>query len=111
MKVVDVEVQDVEIVGFLKNPAHHYHVVGQGIGYIRVESQSPFTRRDKPCLGLAVSRSEQGHVMTHPNQLLGQVGNHTFRAAIKLRRAALIERRDLGNTHKNTLAEGRSAPC
>jgi hypothetical protein len=76
MKLVDMEVQHVEIAGALAHAIEHQHVVRSSIADACVEAQ---------CLGNAghqigrrnrIPACEQRHVMAKRHQLFGEVGNY-----------------------------------
>ena len=110
MELVDMEVQDVEVVGALAHAVQHQHVIGDRIADAGVEPQRrghaghQIGRRDR------IAAREQRHVMAERHQFFGQVGNDPLGAAIKPWGNALHQRRDLRDFH-NCLSSGPSPSC
>ena len=99
LELVDMEVQNVEILGALADAIEHQHVVGNGIPDARVEPQRlrhaghEIGRRDR------IAAREQCNLMAERHQLLGQVRDDPLGAAIKPWRNAFDQRRDLRDFH------------
>ena len=99
LELVDMEVQDVEVVGALAHAIEHQHVIGDRIDDAGVEPQRlghaghEIGRRDR------IAAGEQRHVVAERDQLFGQVGDDPLGAAIKPWRHALDQRRDLRDFH------------
>ena len=99
MKLVDVEMQDVEIVGALAHAIEHQHVIGNGIAHAGVEPQRlrhaghEVGRRDR------IAAGKQRHVMAERHQFFGQVGDDPLGAAIEPWGNAFDQRRDLRDFH------------
>ena len=99
LKLIDMEVQDVEVVGALAHAIEHQHVIGDRIDDAGVEPQRlghaghEIGRRDR------IAAGKQGHIVTQRDELFGQVGDDPFGAAIKPWRHALDQRRDLRDFH------------
>ena len=82
MKLIDMEVQDVEVVGPLAHAIEHQHVIGNRIPDAGVEPQ---------CLGHAgneiggrdrIAACKQRHLVAERHQLFGQIGDDPLGAAI-----------------------------
>jgi len=99
LKLVDMEVQDVEVAGALTYSIEHQHVIGSRIDHARVQPQCLRYTGHKISRRNRIAACKQGDIMAERHQLLGQVGNDTFSAAIKPRRHAFKERRNLRNLH------------
>ena len=99
MELVDVEVQDVEIVGTFAYSVQHQHVIRNRIAHVRVEPQRRRRATDKPRGRHGIAACEQGHVMTQADEFLSKIGDNPFRAAIEPRRHALNKRGDLRDFH------------
>ena len=99
MELVDMEVQNVEIVGALAHAIEHQHVIGNRIADAGVEPQRlghaghEIGRRDR------IAAREQRDLMAERHQFLGQVGDDPLGAAIKPWRNAFHQRRDLRDFH------------
>ena len=89
MELVDVEVQDIEIVGTFAYPVQHQHVIRNWITHIRVEPQRRRRATDKPRGRHGIAACEQGHIMTKADEFLSKIGDNPFRAAVEPRRHAL----------------------
>ena len=83
MELIDMEMQDVEVVGALADAIEHQHVIGDRIADAGVEPEClghaghEIGRRDR------IAAREQRHVMAEANQFLGQVGDDPLGAAVK----------------------------
>ena len=99
LKLVDMEVQDVEVIGALAHAIEHQHVIGDRIDDAGVEPQRlghaghEIGRRDR------IAAGKQRDVVAQRNELFGQIGDDPFGAAIKPWRHALDQRRDLRDFH------------
>ena len=103
VKLVDVEMENIELVGALPHPIEHKHVIGNGVAHVRVEPQRHGGARNEAGARYRVAACKQRHVVTEPDQLVGQIGHDPLRAAVKTRRHALHERRDLRNFHRGQI--------
>ena len=101
MKEIGVKVRDVEVAGAAADFLELQHAIGQRVADLR-QSKRLRNARDELGRRLEVSAREQSHLMTLPHQLLGQIGDDTLRPAVKLRRDALDQGRNLGNSHSGT---------
>ena len=99
VKLVDVEMQDIEFVGHLAHAVEHQHVVRNRIPYIRVQSQCHRHAAHQLGAGNRIAAGKQGHVVTLPNQFVGEIGHDSLATTIQPRWHALHERRDLRNFH------------
>ena len=100
MKLVDVEVQDVEFVGALAHAIEHQHVIGDRIADAGVEPQRlrhaghQIGRRDR------IAAREQRDLVAERHQLLSQIGDDPLGAAVKPWGNAFDQRRDLRDFHQ-----------
>ena len=108
LKLIDMEVQDVEIVGALAHAIEHQHVIGNRIADAGVEPQrlghagNEIGRRDR------IAARKQRHFVAKRHQFFGQIGDDPLGAAIKPWWNALHQRRDLRDFH--SLSSGDSGP-
>jgi hypothetical protein len=66
---------------------------------------APVARRGEVRRGVLESPlREEGHVVTLVNKLVDQPSNYSLRTTVKLRRDALCQRCELGNTHPANLS-------
>ncbi len=99
MQKIDMKMQDVEFASAPQHPVQHQHMVRDRVPHRRVQPESAWDARHKLRPRLRIARCEERHLMALRHQLLGQIGYDPFGAAIKARRAAFRQRRDLGNSH------------
>src|SRR5215204_1503260 len=99
MELVDMKVQDIELVRKATDTVKLEHVVGNRVVYIGIETQSHGRATDQVSARHRISTCEQGHVMTQPDQFIGEIGDDTFGSTIESGRHALDQRRDLRNFH------------
>ena len=102
VQVVAVEVDDVEAGDVLEDQLHQPDVVRQRLPAVRVAPQGPRAGGDQLRRCLRVAAGEQRDLVPQPHQLFGQVGDDTLRAAVQLRRHALIQRGDLCDSHDDS---------
>ena len=100
LKLVDMEVHDIEVVSALAHAIEHQHVIGNRVADAGVEPQRlgharhQIRRRDR------IAAREQRHVVAERHQLLGEVGNDPLSAAVKPWRHAFDQGRDLRDLHR-----------
>jgi hypothetical protein len=99
MELVDVEVQDVELIGHAAHLVEHHHVMGDGIAHGRVEAQRLGRTGHEPRRGDRIAAGEQRDIVALCDQRVSQVGHDPFGAAIELRRNPFHQRCDLGDLH------------
>ena len=99
MELVDMEVQNVEIVGTFAHPVQHQHVIRNWITHVRVEPQRRRRATHNACGRHGIAACEQSHVMTQADEFLSKIGDNAFCAAIEPRRHALNKRSDLRDFH------------
>src|SRR2546425_80755 len=99
MRIVNVEMDDVELRSALEHMFEHQDLVRQLIYAVFIEAQRTAARRDEVRLGHRVSTGEKRDLVALANQFLGEIRYNPFGTAIVFWRYAHIERRDLSNTH------------
>ena len=67
------------------------------------------SRRHQGGAGDGIAARKQRHIVTQPDQFIGEIGDYSLGSTIKPRRHALHERRDLGNFHFLWLQNDRLA--
>lgn len=82
MDVVEVEVDDVESVGFASDQLHEPDVVWERLPTTGLLPESPGAARDQTGRRPRVTAGEQGDLMALADQLLGQVRDDTLRPAV-----------------------------
>ena len=100
MKLVDMEVQDVEVVGALAHAIEHQHVIGDRIADAGVEPERLGHAGHEIGRGDRIAAGKQRDVMAERHQFLGEIGDDPLGAAIKPWRNAFHQRRDLRNFHE-----------
>jgi len=73
MKLIDVEVQNVEFVGELSHPVEHQHVIGDRVTHVGVETQRHRDARHQTRAGNGVSARKKRHLMARSDQLIGEI--------------------------------------
>jgi len=106
-EIVDMEVDDVELVGAAGQLLEHADVRCQIVANRRVEAQRVGPARLELRGRLAVGAGEQGDVMPELDQLVAEISDDPLGAAIEQRRHRLAERRDLGDPHGLAIADMR----
>jgi hypothetical protein len=100
MDQIDMEVNNVEVVGAGVHLVHQQHIVRQTVARVRVKPQCTRNNGNKFGCGPGIATGEQSNIMTAPNQIFRQPGNDALCSAVKLWRHALYQRCNLGNFHK-----------
>ena len=83
-QVVQVEVEDVELVGALVDLLQHVDDRRQRVADLRVEARRPRPHGHEPRRGGRVAAGEQGHVVAQRDQFFREVGHHPLGAAVAL---------------------------
>src|SRR5262249_12283279 len=99
MKLIDVEVQNVEFFGVLPHAVEHQHVIRNWVTNIGVQPQRHRYARHQMGAGNGVSAGEKRHLVAQADQLISEIGDDSLAATIKPWRHALHERRDLRDFH------------
>ena len=97
--IVDVAVNDVELVGALRQLLEHHHVDGQRIAQRLVEAQRARPDDLALCRGRAVRRGEKRNVMAERHEFFGQVRDDALGTAVELRGHGFRQWRDLCDFH------------
>src|SRR5271170_2244772 len=95
MKQIDVKMKNVELVRALPNLINHQHEVWNGVAHGRIEAKRMSATGGQLSAGDRIAARKERHVVAEPDKFFGQVGNDPLGAAIKTRRNALNEGRDL----------------
>ena len=114
MKLVDVEVKNVKFLGVFPHAVEHQHVIRNRVTNIVVETQRHGYARHQMGAGNGVPAGEQRHFVAQSDQLIGEIRDDSLASAIKPRRHALHERRDLRNFHiflSTRTRSVRNVPC
>ena len=83
MELIDMEMQDVEILGPPAHAIKHQHVIGNWIAHAGVEPQRRgYAGHEIGCRDRIAAR-KQRHVMAEADQFFGQVGDDPLGAAVK----------------------------
>ena len=106
MKLVNVEMQNVEFSREHAYPVEHQHVIRDRVADIEVEAQCHGRAAHELGSGDGVCTREQGHLVTRSDQFIREIGNNSLGPAIKPRRHALHERRDMRNFHEYFTPDG-----
>ena len=75
-------------------------MVGERIETVRVGSQRSRAASDQFRVRDRIPAREQSHLVSEPDEFLGQIRDDAFRAPVLFRRHAFIERRDLRYLHE-----------
>ncbi len=73
MELINVEVQDVEVVGPLTQAIKHQHVIGNRIADPRVEAERPRHAGNEIGCGDRIAACEQRNLVAEAYQLLRQI--------------------------------------
>ena len=102
MQQINMEMDDVEIVGLAAHVVQHHQMVGQGVLDGGIESQGHVRAADQFRRGPRVAAGKQGDVVALMNKFFGEVGNHPLGAAVEVGRHAFHQRGNLRNPHVTT---------
>ena len=100
MKLIDMKMQDVELVGAFADAIEHKHIVGNWIAYVRIKPQCGRYTGYEAGRGDGVATGEKSHIVTKANELFGEIRDDPFSSTICSRRHALDERCYLGDLHE-----------
>ena len=95
MHGIHVKVDDVKISRAPENLLQLPYVKGDRLGIARIQAQRVLAHRDVLRRGMGIAAREQRDLMALRHKLLGQVGHHSFGAAIEHRGHAFIKGCDL----------------
>src|SRR5688572_2446313 len=102
MKVIGMKVDDVKTGRSLENLFEHNIVMSKRVEHI-VETQGSLARRYELRRSDRIAAGEERDLVSLSHQLLGQVRNDPFSAAISSRWHTFIKRRDLRDFHSGSL--------
>src|SRR5262249_51955572 len=97
--IVQVEMEDVEMVGSAPDLLQHRHVQSHRIPHRTVEAKRPRPDRFEASGGVGIAAGEQGHVVPEGDEFLGQPRNNPLSTTVQLRGYGLGQRRYLRDTH------------
>ncbi len=83
MELIDMEMQDVEVVGLLADAIEHQHIIGNRVTDAGVEPERLGHAGYEVGGGDRVAAREQGYVMTKAHQLFGEIGDDPLGAAVQ----------------------------
>ncbi len=99
LELVDVEMQNIKFVGALAHAIEHQHIIGDGIRTLASSRSALGPQLTRLAAVIRIAARKQCHVVAQCHQFLSQIGDNSFGAAIKPRRNAFDQRRDLRNSH------------
>jgi hypothetical protein len=100
MHQIDMEMQQVELVGAAAHVVQHRQVRGQiGFERMRVQPEGARTRRDQFGARAAVPAGEDRDLVSQIDQCIGQVSHDAFCASVEAGRDRFIQRCDMSDTH------------
>ena len=99
MQIIDMEMNDVEKMGIASDAIDQDHVMRQRVAALGVEAQRSLARRLQCRCCARIATGKQRNLVPLPNQFLGQMRDHALGTAVKLWRAALTQRCNLGYSH------------
>ena len=70
VKLIDMEMQDVEVLGILADPVEHEHVIGIGSRTLASRRNAIGVQPTRPRGRDQIAAGEQGHVVTQADQLV-----------------------------------------
>src|SRR5437763_16184779 len=86
------KVENVELVRLPPHPIEHPQMIDERVLDLAVEPQSFLAGGLQASRGPRIPAREQCHLVSAPDQLVRQIGDDPFGAAIVSRRAAFVER-------------------
>ena len=92
MQNVNVKVQDVKLLGHPADFVEHDEMIRNRVGNVGIQTKGAPTAGFKSSGGDRVAAGEESHVVTLPDQFLGQIGHDPFSSPVQLGRAALHKR-------------------
>jgi hypothetical protein len=91
MDIVAVKVNHVELTYVSKDEFKHSHMMRENLAHLGIAPECPWTHLHEPRSRLRVSARKQGYVMSEPYELLGEIGDDPFGAAVKGWRHGLVQ--------------------
>jgi len=73
MELIDVEMQNVKLVGPSANAIEHQHVIRDRVAHVGVETQRNRYARHQTRAGNGVSARKKRHLMARSDQLIGEI--------------------------------------
>ena len=96
---VHVKVQDVKLLGHPADFVEHDEMIRNGVCNVGIKTKGALTAAFKSSGGDLVAAGEESHVVTLPDQFLGEIRYDPFSSPIQLGRAALHQRCYLSDLH------------
>ena len=96
---VGMEVEDVELAGLPLDLFKHHDVEGDVVADIWVKPQRLAAHWDQVCPCSGTPAGKQGDLVSLPDELICQIGDHTFGASVKTGRHAFDEGSNLRDLH------------
>jgi len=100
MQQIEVEMDDVELVGALHHLLDEHDVVGNGIGDRGIEAQGRLAGADEFGRGDGIAARKERDVVFLTNQLFGQIGDDALGATIEPGRYAFEKGGNLRDPHR-----------
>ena len=104
MQKIDVEVNNVELSGPLKDSVQHDEVMRYRTGGVGIEAQRPFKARHQLGGRDGVAAREQCNFVALAYQFFGEPGDDAFGASVLLGRNTFRKWRNLSNPHRFLLS-------
>jgi hypothetical protein len=105
MKIVDMEMQDVELIRPSSHLIERDHIVGERVEDARIEAERLPAASDELGRCNRIAAREQGHLVALPDKLIAEIGDDTFGAAVEPGRHALDQGRNLRDSHSIQTSE------
>jgi hypothetical protein len=99
VEVVDMEVNDIELPRHAAHALEQQDVMGELVDAVIVETQRPRRDGHERRVRDGIAAGKERHVVALPNELVGQIRDDPFGAAVVPGRYAFVQRRDLCDPH------------
>src|ERR1700751_1734505 len=93
------EMDDVESIHAARDMVHHNQMVGKSILAVAIEPQRLLACRPQRCCSAGVAAGEQRDLVPLMHELFCEIRHDPLSASVKLRRAAIVQGRNLRNSH------------
>jgi hypothetical protein len=90
MEVVNMPMEEIEFLGPAGDFLQQENVMSEPVHRMGVEPQRAGGAGHQPSRGVGISAREQSDVVTLPDQLIGEPGDHPLGATIEVRGDALV---------------------
>ena len=105
MVAIEMEVQNIELIGDLAHARQHGEMRGQIPGDVLVEAQGHIAAGHEVGPGLAVPAGEKGDIVAARDERVAEMGYNTLRPAVEFWRDGFVKGGDLGDTHRRAFNE------